>query len=46
MLESENEGEYLNVYSDGDMIVSVSEKHGEVAVYERDHEEPVAVHNF
>lgn len=46
MLETENEGDHLNVYADGDMIVSVSEEHDEIAVYRRGEDEPVEVHDL
>ena len=46
MIEAEHHGEYLNVYANGDMVVSVSEEHSEIAVYRRGDEEPVAVHDL
>jgi len=46
MISAEHSGEYVNVYADGDMIVSVSEEHSEIAVYRTDGEEPVAVHDL
>lgn len=46
MIESDSEGECFNVYSDGDMIVSIDESRGEIAVYNREDEEPVAVHGL
>jgi len=46
MLDAEHHGECLNVYADGDMIVSVSEETNQIAVYRRGDDEPVAVHDL
>lgn len=45
-LHTEQEGQYLNVYKNGELIVSVSEDHDEIVVYDGDDEEPLAVHEI
>jgi hypothetical protein len=46
MIEADHRGEYLNVFIDGDLVVSVSEEHSEIAVYRTSDDEPVAVHDL
>lgn len=45
-LTVDDSGAYLNILHDEQLVVSISDEHDEILIYDGEHEEPIATHSL